>query len=194
MDTDEPILGEENADGASSVPFSEFLDASFWNQWEYVIAGFLCVVILGAALGITRKIVVFENYNDLFLTFATALIPTLLYSFSFASGLPIDGPIAMVAWALSAAALLYVIYCTFKSNSGIFSAVLALITKLPLGIFFIFMLLDFITPSGKSAANRAESRRTGFIALLLLSPVIYKLVETHEGFINLKRYTGRFGS
>lgn len=194
MENDDPIPQNTSAGDVSDISMSEFLNPDFWSQWEYIIAAYLCLIILGIILGMKKKVVVFENYNDLFLTFAAALIPTLLYSFSFASGLPIDGPIAMIAWALSMAALLFVIYRTFKSNNGLLSALLALITKLPLGIFFIFMLLDFITPTGKSAADRAGSRRTGFIALLLLSPVIYKLIETQEGFINLKKFTGRVGS
>jgi hypothetical protein len=63
-----------------------------------------------------------------------------------------------------------------------------------LGYFFVLTVIDFVVPVGKTMSDRANMRRTGFISLLLLTPIIFNLIKTHDGFINLKRFTGRVGN
>ncbi len=71
---------------------------------------------------------------------------------------------------------------TYKANNGqMIHTLLAFVTKIPIGIIFVFHLLEIINPSGKTINERRQNRRNTLVVLTLLTPIIAGLVVNKEG-------------
>jgi len=158
-----------------------------WTQWVfniYTVIGWLLIIIVGAVLGWKEKITVFRDYNDLALVFLMALAPMpLMYLFSLVAK---DHQL-IAKWFLitsEAALFLWIITRTFQDNSNPLGAVVALITKISLSILFVINFIEFVAPSGKTASQRAQSRRKAFAILLIVAPLVFALVKNKVGIIN----------
>lgn len=161
-----------------------------WTDWifnVYTLISWIIIVVIGTLMGFKQKIVVFRDYNDLGLVFLLGLVPiVLMYIFT---NYPVGNQNIVVIFIsiVEAAILLWIIIRTVKDNKNPISVIIALITKISLSVLFIINLLDFVTPSGKTAAKRASSRRSGFAFLLILTPIIFALVKNKIGFFNPER-------
>ena len=153
------------------------------------LATALGLVALGAYRGWTGRIVVFENFNDLFFSFAGAILMVISILLGIEGAPPIFFVVVIISLGLTYASFA----ASLRSNATTVDALHSLITKIPLGILFIFALVEFVTPSGKTFSARSSSRALGFMTLLLVAPLIYKLVRTHEGVINPKAMLSRRG-
>jgi len=182
-----PVLkSEPNAENR----FSGLLDQV---PTEYIVTAWLVVVVLGILLGITEKLIVFRDFNDLFLVFLTCIgiVATLYLLTTTKQGEP---PILVgTVFGLTVAVLLWIVGRTISDNRNLLLFPIALITKLTLSVFFLVVFIDFVTPTGKTMAKRASKRHVSFIGLLLLAPLIFALVRNKEGIFNpMQSLGGKF--
>jgi MFS-type transporter involved in bile tolerance (Atg22 family) len=176
-------------------------NAQAWTEYVfniYTLIGLLLIVILGVVLGYKEKITVFRNYNDLGLVFLLGLWPIVASKFGMLLGgllkTQTQENVALVFTVLSEIALaLWIITRTYIDNDSVWKTALSLITKITLSFLFVFNVLEFITPSGKTSAKRAQARRSALTWLLILTPVVYALVRNKEGFFNPKSILERRG-
>ncbi len=182
--TDGGLENETNETPAQLKPTN---DKSSSNL-EYVLISLISTVLVGATLGANNKIIVFRNYNDLAITFAAGLFAVI----SIFTKLGTEGESILYAFfaLLSALTFLWLILRTIKDNHNPIWMVVALITKVTLSILFIVNLIDFVTPSGKTARDRASSRRFSFISLLLIAPITFALVKEKTGIFSPRAILG----
>lgn len=156
--------------------------SGLFNVYSLIIL--ILIIITGCILGYKQKITVFRNYNDLFLTFLLLLLPIVLsYIFLFVGFS--DSPVTKYfIIAIELILFIYIVIQTVKDNENLFYSFISLITKIFLSILFVFNLINFITPTGKTAKDRAGSRQIGFIFLLALAPIVFMLVKNKEGIFN----------
>jgi len=155
------------------------------------VAVWLAVAIVGVFLGFSQKIVVFRNYNDLAIVFA---VGACLLAFVFSLFLVAHHPgwiyASVVVAALCIGLVLWIVARTFVDNPNPFLLIIAFTTKLTLSVLFLFNLVAFIAPSGKTAAQRASSRRTSLIALILIAPITLALVRDKNGIFSPRALLG----
>tara|TARA_Y100001963_G_scaffold118820_1_gene165616 strand:- start:977 stop:1504 length:528 start_codon:yes stop_codon:yes gene_type:complete len=151
----------------------------FYNA---VLIVFVFIIVLGVfkGFGENRSIIVFRDYDDLGLTF---LVPTsfflITYIFTMLGG---NQNIGMLIGGIVAVFLfIKLVKNTYTDNGGnIGKCALALITKLPLAIIWIFNLIQLLNPSG-TGSQRRKSRGQALVILTLLTPIIGMLVVDKSG-------------
>lgn len=165
-----------------------------WTDYAfntYTLIGWLLIVIIGVVLGFKQKITVFRDYNDLGLIFLIALSPIVLSQlFSLIGG---DQKKVGAVFLIIVEAVLFswVVVRTYQDNQNILGMIVALITKLSLSVLFIINFLNFVSPTGKTASERAKSRRSALAVLLIVAPLTFALVKNKEGIFNPQRALGR---
>ena len=177
----EPQLQEplEATAGDSTSDSDEMVEMVMGNA---VLIGFFLILIVGIAMGSgdNRSIIVFRDYDDLGLTFlipaSFILIGSLFFHFG---GYPILG---FIFAGLVSAWLSYILAMnTYQDNQkDIPKTLLALATKLPLAIIWIYYLLEVLNPKGNSAQRR-EKRAKALVILTILTPIIGMLVVNKSG-------------
>jgi hypothetical protein len=159
------------------------------GNWEYIAAAYLILVIVGVILGLSQKITVYRNFNDLTLCFATILVPEVFIQISsFFSTEFLQKFIVILMVVIEIGLILYIAYQTYIDNKDILSTAIAFFTKIPLAVLFILNLLEFVAPSGKTYKERMKNRKGALAWLLLLTPLIYSLVRDKEGVFNPFKY------
>lgn len=139
---------------------------------EYYIYGCIGILLLGIILGFTKTITVYRDFADLTKVFMLVLAPIGLF---YILGDKIDNRILQnIFFGLEGLLLLWIIVTTFIDNRNIFKTLLALITKIPLGVIFAIYLVNLISPSGK---NRRQSRGIAGIVMIFLAPILFGLVK-----------------
>ncbi len=139
---------------------------------EYYIYGSIGILLLGILLGFTKTITVYRDFADLTKVFMLVLAPLGLF---YILGDKIDNHILQnIFFGIEGLLLLWIIVTTFIDNRNIFKALLALITKIPLGVIFAIYLVNLISPSGK---NRRQSRGIAGIVMIFLAPILFGLVK-----------------
>ena len=139
---------------------------------EYYIYGSIGILLLGIILGFTKTITVYRDFADLTKVFMLVLAPLGLF---YILGDKIDNRILRnIFFGIEGLLLLWIIVTTFIDNRNIFKALLALITKIPLGVIFAIYLVNLISPSGK---NRRQSRGIAGIVMIFLAPILFGLVK-----------------
>lgn len=139
---------------------------------EYYIYGIIGILLLGIILGFTRTITVYRDFADLTKVFMLVLAPIGLF---YILGNKIDNHILRnIFIGIEGLLLVWIIVTTFIDNRNILKTLLALITKIPLGVIFAIYLVNLISPSGK---NRKQSRGIAGIVMLFLAPILYALVR-----------------
>lgn len=146
---------------------------------------FFVIVIVGVykGFGENRSITVFKDYDDLGLTF---LIPAsfvlIRLIFSYLGG---SATVATIIASITALVLFVILAKNTYADNGRDAAktILALITKLPLAVIWIFALIQVLNPSGNNAAQRRSNRGSALIVLTLLTPIIIGLVVDKSGNI-----------
>ena len=139
---------------------------------EYYIYGSVGILLLGIILGFTKTITVYRDFADLTKVFMLVLAPLGLF---YILGDKIDNRILQnIFFGIEGLLLLWIIVTTFIDNRNIFKTLLALITKIPLGVIFAIYLVNLISPSGK---NRRQSRGIAGIVMIFLAPILFGLVK-----------------
>lgn len=139
---------------------------------EYYIYGCIGILLLGIILGFTKTITVYRDFADLTKVFILVLAPLGLF---YILGDKIDKRILRnIFVGVEGLLLLWIIVTTFIDNRNIFKTLLALITKIPLGVIFAIYLVNLISPSGK---NRRQSRGIAGIVMIFLAPILFGLVK-----------------
>ena len=140
------------------------------------------------------EIVVFKNYDDLGLSFLVPisyilimiLIPMGAIYLNIKSN-ELNDITQIIALGVSGLILLKVIINTFKSNTNIFKAILALLVKFPLSLLWVFSLMEIINPSGKTHEERRKNRSGSLLILTFLTPVVVSLVEEKTGIFSPRK-------
>jgi len=149
---------------------------------EYYIYGSIGIVLLGIILGFTKTITVYRDFADLTKVFMLVLAPIGLF---YILGDKIDNRILRnIFIGIEGLLLIWIIVTTFIDNRNIFKTLLALITKIPLGVIFAIYLVNLISPSGK---NRRQSRGISGIVMLFLGPILFGLVRNRVWIFNKKQ-------
>jgi len=146
---------------------------------EYYIYGSIGILLLGIILGFTKTITVYRDFADLTKVFMLVLAPIGLF---YILGDKIDNRILRnIFIGIEGLLLIWIIVTTFIDNRNIFKTLLALITKIPLGVIFAIYLVNLISPSGK---NRRQSRGISGIVMLFLGPILFGLVRNRVWIFN----------
>ena len=149
---------------------------------EYYIYGSIGILLLGIILGFTKTITVYRDFADLTKVFMLVLAPIGLF---YILGDKIENRILQnIFFGIEGLLLLWIIVTTFIDNRNIFKTLLALITKIPLGVIFAIYLVNLISPSGK---NRRQSRGISGIVMLFLGPILFGLVRNRVWVFNKKQ-------
>ncbi|MGQ9847866.1 MAG: hypothetical protein ACUVQP_10280 [Bacteroidales bacterium] len=149
---------------------------------EYYIYGSIGILLLGIILGFTKTITVYRDFADLTKVFMLVLAPIGLF---YILGDKIDNRILQnIFFGIEGLLLLWIIVTTFIDNRNIFKTLLALITKIPLGVIFAIYLVNLISSSGK---NRRQSRGIAGIVMLFLGPILFGLVRNKVWIFNKKQ-------
>lgn len=152
------------------------------NIYNIILTILIITIIIGVIKGCgnNRTIIVFRDYDDLGLTF---LIPAswmlIYYIFHGFGG---NEFIAIVVGGVVALFLLIKLSInTYIDNSRIISkSLLALITKIPMGVIWILNFAEFLNPSGKGS-QRSRNRGQALLVLTLLTPILGLLVVNKSG-------------
>ncbi|MBO5434820.1 hypothetical protein J6A31_03225 [bacterium] len=153
---------------------------------EQEILGFIVVLLLipfisGIVCGLQNKIVVFRNYDDLWLAFLTVCAPILMFCGYVATESKILGVVFVLLELLLVS---YTIHRTYIDNGrNIGSTLLALYTKIPLCGLFILQLLSYLNNQTKPAHQRTHAITT-LISIILLVPLIIRLVKHKNGLFS----------
>ena len=126
------------------------------DYWGYILIGWAALVLLGAILGWNQKIVVFRNYNDLGMVFASgvSLYAAIIIAITFASESKSMQALSLFLIVIAVFLLIYLIARTFIDNKSLFLGSLALVTKITLSGLFLFNLISLLSPSGKTQRQR----------------------------------------
>ncbi|MDA8090570.1 MAG: hypothetical protein M0Z61_10200 [Nitrospiraceae bacterium] len=170
----------QSASHDNRVSFSHYL----FNG--YTLSVWLIIIAIGVVLGFQQKITIFRDFDDLGLAFLTLLAPLILIKIIFIIIGQNGGKFFLFLFLfLESILILWLAARTFQDNNrSILAFLVAFVTKFSLSILFIFNLIGFVTPTGKTASERAKSRASAFTILLIVTPLIYKLVRNKKGILN----------
>ncbi|MGR9372369.1 hypothetical protein [Rhizobium leguminosarum] len=153
-----------------------------------VIFAILVVIAAGTILGFgeRRKIVVFENYDDLFLTFS---VPVLVYVSFILFAMSKEGLLALLLGCTTVAAsgfvFLLTVWRTLKANHySTWRTALSLVTKYPLAFIWVLKIISLISPAGDTGVQRAKNRASALLILTFLTPIVAALVVEKTGYFS----------
>ena len=158
-----------------------FLDPSNWLV--IILMGFLIIIGFGVIMGYMNKIVVYRNFGDLRNVFLIVLLPMTVFFTLMKMGIENFEAFHTPFLIFLSLILIYIFITTLKDNGNIFKALLAFVTKVPLGVLLVIALIEFISP--KKRGNRGYA----FATMLLLTPIVIGLINDKG---NLPRVLRRF--
>lgn len=135
-------------------------------------------LIVGIIMGCCNKITVFNNYDDLGLTFLMFVLPipmTYLYYLLGKSQLILYFFLTIEIFILCFIVLKSFIY----NKKNIFCALLALYTKIPLSLLYLINLLLILDDFFDKRINRKT--KLSLILFAILTPILSKLVKNKTG-------------
>ena len=137
----------------------------------------ILIIVLGIILGLNKKIVVYRNYSDIAIVCLTVLVPISGFFVLLKMGVTEEGVdyFKTPFLVFEAIMLLIILYRTFMDNHNPFKALLAFVTKVPLGVFFIYNFIEFTT------TRRGQKQQGPLVFLMVLTPIIIGLVKNKEG-------------
>lgn len=158
---------------------------------DWVLYSLIGVLLLGIVLGFRKTIVVYRDFNDLGIVFSIVLIPMsamlILLKLGFSD---IPEFVYTLLLVLEILVLLVIAYSTWKDNPNPLKWVLAMYTKIPLGVLFILVFVDFLVPEERRDARKRQGQMA---LLLLLAPIIIGLVKDKQGLLSMRRTIVRLG-
>ncbi len=146
-----------------------------------IFIGLLFPIIIGIVLGWQKRIVIFNNYDDLGLTFLSFIIPFpafLIYGYLGQSKITL-----YFFLTLELILVLYLIYRSFIDNQkNIFYTFLALYTKFPISFIYLLNLLSVL--DNLLNKNKRNKSLLSVIFLFVLTPILTKLIKNKSGVLN----------
>lgn len=144
------------------------------------------LIAAGTVLGFgeRRKIVIYGNYDDLFLTFT---VPVLAFAalFGVSSDKLLFTLLGFTAALASVGIFGFTVWRTFKANErSLWKTALAIVTKFPLAFLWVMQIISLISPAGKTGLQRAQNRATALLILTILTPIIAALVVERTGYFS----------
>jgi len=151
---------------------------------EIILAAYLIIIIFGIVKGVgeNRQVVIFKDYDDLGLTFLIPAAFFLIYIVSSRilgpeSDIPFVAGFSVSLWLTSK-----LIKQTYTDNgNNILKTILALATKIPLAIIWVYNLIQILNPSGDSSVQRAKNRGGAMVVLMILTPIVGALIVDKTG-------------
>ena len=142
---------------------------------EYYLYGIVVILLIGIILGFTKTITVYRDFADLTKVFMLVLAPIGLF---YLLGDKIDNKILRNSLiGIESLLLVWIIVTTYLDNRNIFKTLLALITKIQLGVIFAIYMINLISQGGSKRGQRRQSRGIAAIILLFLGPILFGLVR-----------------
>lgn len=146
-----------------------------------IFIGLLLPIIIGVVLGWQKRVVIFNNYDDLGLTFLTFIIPFpafLIYSYLGQSKITF-----YFFLTLELILVFYLVYKSFIDNKrNIFFTILALYTKFPISFIYLINLLTVL--DNLFNKNKRNKTLLSVVFLFVLTPILTKLVKNKSGVLN----------
>ena len=153
------------------------------DPWTIGIVVALVIVITGIVKGWgeNRSIIIFKDFDDLGLTFlvpAAGVLIVLLFSWLGGNQM-----VAMLCGSVVSAGLfVLMVRNTYIINScSIPKTLLAVATKMPLALIWVFNMIQLLNPGGKTAQARRQSRGQALVILAIITPIIGALVVERSG-------------
>lgn len=143
--------------------------------FEYVVISILAVAVLGVALGLTKKAVFYNDYNDLGLSLGTLAFPSVIVLVLLQFGL-----YGVLTWGIAATVFTIMfgvmVRRTYVANRGkLWVVPVLLMSKLVLSVLYVAHLADLTM--GKNRRTRGK----GWFVVIVLTPLLLALVHTQEG-------------
>lgn len=154
------------------------MDLTQTDIYNLIFIGLLLPIVIGIVLGWQNRIVIFNNYDDLGLTFLSFILPIpafLIYGYFGQSKVTLYFFII-----LELLLFLYLIYKSFIDNKkNIFFTILALYTKFPISFLYLINLMSVI--DGQINKNRKNKSVLSIVFFAILTPILTKLVKNKTG-------------
>ena len=162
-------------------------EAVIGNFFVVLLVMWILLVIVGIVAGFKGAIVVYRNFDDLAIVFFMGVLFFVggLAGFYF-SGFK-NSFATPLLWGLSGLGIMTLFGWTVartwrdQKSESVWRFVLALITKMSLGILFVNNLVTLISPSGKTLGARSRARGSALLFLAVLTPIVLRLVRDHVG-------------
>ena len=145
-----------------------------------IFIGLLFPIIIGIVLGWQKRIVIFNNYDDLGLTFLSFIIPFpafLIYGYLGQSKITL-----YFFLTLELILVLYLIYRLLKYFYYFIYTFLALYTKFPISFIYLLNLLSVL--DNLLNKNKRNKSLLSVIFLFVLTPILTKLIKNKSGVLN----------
>ena len=135
--------------------------------------------IIGLILGITNKIVVFNEYRDVVLSFGG-----VVFSFLFIASAPkekndLEG-FYILFGLVESILLLFIFRYTLKSNDNIFKTLYAFLIKIPLSLIFMIMIMGIGGKADATEEKKSSDRNRKLIEFGLFAALILGLIRNHK--------------
>ncbi|HEO98596.1 MAG TPA: hypothetical protein ENO02_04770 [Epsilonproteobacteria bacterium] len=150
---------------------------------QAMVYGFFGLIVITMFMGVgeNRKIVIFQDYDDVGLTFLipVSFVLIMMIAPSVGGEPKYAGIFALI---VSGGLFLLLIRNTYMYNNGsIPYTIMALITKIPLGLLWVWLLIGVTNPSGKTAENRRKNRAQALLLFTLITPLILLFIADKTG-------------
>jgi len=154
------------------------------NVPQIIGVALLIVTIIGIILGLTKKAIYFNDYNDLGVSAAVFATPFVVGLISLQFGLNPTMTLS-ISTILFLTLFCLTLYKTWKANEGmLLITIIVSISKLIMSFLYIFHLYMALTGKQRTARGKA------WFILAVFTPILLGLVHTKEGSFRLSR-TGR---
>jgi hypothetical protein len=154
--------------------------------WAIVFAVWVLIVIFGTIKSKKNTIVIFKDFDDLFVSFGIMALPLIFYILAYMSAAFLGIDISLATNYLSPISAILIAIYAFKislieNKMNIINALISFITKVPLSIIWVFAFFSMLNPSGKTAKDRRAQRGLMVFLLTFLTPFILMLVKEKTG-------------
>jgi hypothetical protein len=169
---------------SKTIAYNQNLDSKsnsdLWNLFLLLYFSVMIVAIF-KGYGENRSVVIFRDYNDLGLTFLIPASYVLVFQlFLMFGGNPAWG--AGLATIVTISIFFILLKNTYEDNGKkLLPTILAIMTKVPFGIIWVFSFISMLNPSGKTAAQRRKNRASALLIMGFLTPIISILIVNKEG-------------
>ena len=143
------------------------------------------VFLTGVVAGCRDRIVVFADLADVLITFA--VIVGAIATVYVLSSMPEQKLNPKIVFFPLGCAVVAVFRRSYKQNTSIWAATLAVLTKGPIAVAAPLLVLQAAGPTGSTASRRARKRASALLLLTILAPLLIALVPDKSG---MRRYLG----
>lgn len=148
---------------------------------SFITIFLLISITMYKGMGDNRTIVIYEDYNDLGLSFFAPF--SGVFTFMILSNIEFLKNYALiVSFTIMIILLLRLVVDTYISNNkNIIKTFFAYFTKVVLAITLVFHIFNVFNPSGDSEEERSSSMWSSIFFLIIFIPLIKKLIVKNRG-------------